>query len=109
MGAVLAIMTYRRGFPLTIRCCFWLLIGHMGYGWMGDRVDGLLIVTPIAGVCASLGLGAMQSNTGLQRVKHGFYRGVNYNVPDEANYSEPRCAPRARNPSASSSTSGHRS
>jgi choline-glycine betaine transporter len=91
LGAVLAIMTYRRGFPMTIRYCFWPLIGERCYGIIGDLIDILSIVTTIFGVCTSLGLGTMQINTGLQRLNHGFYRGVNYNIPDEAKYSTPNC------------------
>jgi len=91
MGAVIAIMTYRRGYPMTIRYCFTPLIGDMVYGWMGDVVDIMSVVTTIAGVCTSLGLGARQINAGLQRVDHGFWRGVNYGIPNVTNYSNPTC------------------
>jgi choline-glycine betaine transporter len=91
MGAVLAIMTYRRGYPMTVRYCFTPLIGDMVYGWMGDFVDALSIITSIAGVCTSLGIGAMQINGGLQRLNHGFYRGVNYAIPNEPRYADPTC------------------
>jgi len=91
MGAVLAIMTYRRGFPMTIRYVFWPLIGERCYGWMGDCVDILSIMTTIFGVCTSLGLGAMQINQGMQRLNHGFYRGTNYAIPNEEKYSTPSC------------------
>lgn len=91
MGAVLGLMTYRRGFPMTIRYCFWPLIGEKCYGWMGDAIDILSIMTTIFGVCTSLGLGAMQLNQGLQRINHGFYRGINYAIPDEPKYGNPTC------------------
>ena len=91
MGAVLALMTYRRGFPMTIRYCFWPLIGEKCYGWMGDAIDILSIMTTIFGVCTSLGLGAMQLNAGLQRINHGFYQGVNYAIPNESKYATPTC------------------
>jgi len=91
MGAVIAIMTFRRGYPMTIRYCFTPLIGDRVYGWMGDVVDIMSVVTTIAGVCTSLGLGAMQINSGLQRVNHGFYRGINYGIPDDIKYSNPIC------------------
>lgn len=91
MGAVLAIMSYRRGFPMTIRYCLYPLIGDKVYGWMGDLVDGLSIITSIAGVCTSLGLGAMQINTGMQRINHGFWQGVNYNIPTDPKWAAPKC------------------
>jgi len=91
LGAVLAIMTYRRGFPMTIRYCLWPLIGERCYGWVGDVIDTLSIMTTVFGVCTSLGLGAMQLNQGFQRLSHGFYRGVNYAIPDEPKYATPTC------------------
>jgi len=91
MGAILGIMTYRRGYPMTVRYCFWPIIGDACYGWMGDVVDALSIITSICGVCTSLGLGAMQLNTGFQRLSHGNYRGVNYNIPNEPKFANPGC------------------
>ncbi|CAK0799968.1 unnamed protein product [Prorocentrum cordatum] len=83
MGAVLAIMTYRRGYPMTVRYAFVPLIGDRVYGPLGDCVDALSIVTSIAGVCTSLGLGAIQINAGLQRISWGSFRGTNYAIPYE--------------------------
>jgi choline-glycine betaine transporter len=54
-------------------------------------VDALSIVTSIAGVCTSLGLGAMSINAGLQRLSWGHFRGENYGIPDDAKYSNPGC------------------
>jgi choline/glycine/proline betaine transport protein len=76
---------------MTIRYAFVPLIGDRVYGWMGDTVDALSIVTSIAGVCTSLGLGAMSINAGLQRLSWGSFRGENYAIPDEAKYSNPGC------------------
>ena len=45
MGAVIAIMPYRRGFPLTIRYCLYPLLGDKCYGWKGDAIDALSIIT----------------------------------------------------------------
>ena len=60
MGAVIAIMSYRRGFGLTIRYCLYPLLGDKCYGWTGDAIGALSIITTIAGVFTSLGLGAVQ-------------------------------------------------
>jgi len=98
MGAVIGIMTYRRDFPMTIRYCLWPLLGENCYGWLGDLTDILSIITTIAGVCTSLGLGAMQLNQGLQRLDHGFYRGINYKIPNEPKYSNPYCGSPGQSP-----------
>ena len=63
MIAVLTIMSFRRGLPMTIWYCIYPLLGDRCSGWIGDAVDIPSIVTTIAGVCSSLGLGAMQINT----------------------------------------------
>eukprot|EP00450_Noctiluca_scintillans_P006983 CAMPEP_0194483522 /NCGR_PEP_ID=MMETSP0253-20130528/5091_1 /TAXON_ID=2966 /ORGANISM="Noctiluca scintillans" /LENGTH=830 /DNA_ID=CAMNT_0039323189 /DNA_START=231 /DNA_END=2723 /DNA_ORIENTATION=- len=91
IGAVIGIMSYRRGYPMTLRYILYPLIGDKVYGVLGDAVDILSIITTICGVCTSLGLGAMQMNQGLQRLQHGFYRGTRYAVPDDAKYSDPTC------------------
>jgi choline-glycine betaine transporter len=91
MGAVIGIMAYRRDFPMTIRYCLWPLLGENCYGWLGDLIDILSIITTIAGVCTSLGLGAKQINQGMQRLDHGFYRGVNYAIPNDAKFANPYC------------------
>jgi len=91
MGAVLGILAHRRGYPMSMRFCFVPIIGDRVFGFLGDCVDILSIVTTIFGVCTSLGLGAMQLNNGLQRLDHGFYRGDNFNVPNDPKYSTPDC------------------
>jgi choline-glycine betaine transporter len=91
IGALLGLLTYRRGLPMSIRFGFYPLIGDRVYGWMGDTIDILSIVTTIMGVCTSLGMGAMSVNMGLSRLSQGFYRGVSHNVPDEAKYEWPTC------------------
>eukprot|EP00746_Dinoflagellata_sp_MGD_P136124 gnl/MRDRNA2_/MRDRNA2_70101_c0_seq1.p1 gnl/MRDRNA2_/MRDRNA2_70101_c0~~gnl/MRDRNA2_/MRDRNA2_70101_c0_seq1.p1 ORF type:complete len:916 (+),score=91.06 gnl/MRDRNA2_/MRDRNA2_70101_c0_seq1:136-2748(+) len=92
MGAVLAIMVHRRGFPMSIRYAFYPLIGIRTHGITGDLIDIFSILTTICGVCTSLGLGTMQLNDGFQRMSHGFYRGTLYGVPaNQTLYSAPWC------------------
>jgi choline-glycine betaine transporter len=76
MGAITAILHYRRNFPLSMRWTLYPLIGEMCYGIIGDMVEILSILCTIFGVCTSLGLGAMQINKGLVRLDRGTYRGV---------------------------------
>jgi choline-glycine betaine transporter len=92
IGALLGLLAYRRGFPLSVRFGLYPLIGDKVYGWMGDLVDILSIVTTIMGVCTSLGLGTMSINMGMQRLSLGFYRGVSNSVPDDPKYENPTCA-----------------
>ena len=58
-----------QGLRLTIRSCFYPLLGDRIYGWVGDVIDAFSIFTVVAGVCTSLGLGATQIVTGLQRLE----------------------------------------
>lgn len=64
VGLLLAFVCYRQGLPMTVRSCFYPLIGDKIYGWMGDVIDILSICGTMFGVCTSLGLGAIQLNTG---------------------------------------------
>merc|ERR1719162_190544 len=75
VGALISIMTYRRGFPMSMRFTLYPLIGEMCYGVLGDLVEVLSILCTVFGVCTSLGLGAMQINKGLVRLDRGTYRG----------------------------------
>ena len=75
IGALMSIMSYRRGLPLTMRSCFYPLWGKAIEGWRGDVVDVLSIVCTLFGVCTSLGLGVRQLNKGLVRLDRGTYAG----------------------------------
>ena len=68
VGLLLAFVCYRQGLPMTVRSCFYPLIGDKIYGWMGDVIDILSVVGTMFGVCTSLGLGAIQLNTGIHRL-----------------------------------------
>ena len=68
VGLLLAFLCYRKGLPMTMRSCFYPLIGDKIYGWMGDFIDILSVVCTMFGVCTSLGLGAIQLNSGFQRL-----------------------------------------
>ena len=68
VGLLLAFVGYRKGLPMTIRSCFYPLIGDKIYGWMGDAVDIFSVVCTMFGVCTSLGVGVMQMNNGFKRL-----------------------------------------
>lgn len=53
---------------MTMKSCFYPLIGDKIFGWMGDTIDIVSILTTLFGVCTSLGLGTRQLNRGLNIV-----------------------------------------
>lgn len=61
----MGLMCYRKNLPMTMRSCFYPLLGKHTFGWIGTCIDGFSIVTIVAGVCTSLGLGAIQIRRGL--------------------------------------------
>jgi choline-glycine betaine transporter len=67
-GLLLGVLSWKHDLPMTYRSCFWPLFGRATWGWMGDIVDSITIVGVVAGVCTSLGLGAAQTVTGMQRI-----------------------------------------
>jgi len=68
VGATVGIAHYRQGLPMTIRSCFYPIMGKGIYGWFGDAVDALSIVTIVGGVCTSLGLGTQSIASGIHRL-----------------------------------------
>ena len=65
VGLLLGLLAYREGLPMTMKSCFYPLIGDRIFGWMGDVIDVVSIMSTLFGVCTSLGLGARQLNFGL--------------------------------------------
>ena len=63
-----ALAAYRFKLPLTFRSAFYPILGEYTWGWLGDIIDGFSIVVTVSGICTSLGLGAIQVSTGLQRI-----------------------------------------
>merc|ERR1719421_2072249 len=78
IGALMGLLSYRRGLPMTMRSCFYPLWGKQIEGWRGDVVDVLSIMCTLFGVCTSLGLGVRQLNRGLIRLDRGTFMGVDY-------------------------------
>ena len=65
VGLAFAILSHREGLPMTMRSCFYPLIGDRIFGWIGDVIDVSAVISTMFGVCTSLGLGAKQFNQGL--------------------------------------------
>jgi len=52
----------REGLPLTMKSCFYPLIGDKIFGWPGDLVDVLSVLATVCGICTGLGVGTIQIN-----------------------------------------------
>jgi choline-glycine betaine transporter len=51
VGLLLGLLSYREGLPMTMKSCFYPLIGDRVFGWMGDLIDVISIITTLFGVC----------------------------------------------------------
>jgi glycine betaine transporter len=68
MSLSIAYFSFRRGMPPLISSCFYPLIGERIYGPAGYCIDILAVFATVFGIVTSLGLGAMQINSGLASV-----------------------------------------
>lgn len=53
---------------MTIRSCFYPLVGDRIFGYFGDMIDIFSVVCTMFGVCTSLGFGVVSLNAGLNRL-----------------------------------------
>jgi glycine betaine transporter len=68
MSLAIAYFSFRRGMPPLISSCFYPLLGDRIYGIAGFFIDTLAVFATVFGIVTSLGLGAMQINSGLASV-----------------------------------------
>ncbi len=61
----LALFSFNKGLPLTMRSVFYPLLGERIWGWPGHIVDILAVLATMFGLATSLGLGASQAAAGL--------------------------------------------
>src|SRR6056297_2127476 len=71
----LALFSYNKGLPLSIRSAFHPLLGERVWGWWGHIIDTLAVFATLFGLATSLGFGAQQANAGMN-----FVYGVPNNV-----------------------------
>ncbi len=64
----LALFSFNKGLPLTIRSVFYPLLGERVWGWPGHIVDILAVFATLFGLATSLGLGASQASSGLNHL-----------------------------------------
>ncbi|MFO7582370.1 BCCT family transporter, partial [Guyparkeria sp.] len=64
----LAIFSYNKGLPLTVRSMFYPLLGERIWGWPGHIIDILAVFATLFGLATSLGIGAQQAAAGLEHL-----------------------------------------
>ena len=68
VALALALFTYNKGLPLTIRSAFYPILGERVWGWPGHIIDIIAVFATLFGLATSLGLGATQANAGLNEL-----------------------------------------
>ena len=68
VALALALFTYNKGLPLTIRSAFYPLLGERVWGWPGHLIDVIAVFATLFGLATSLGFGATQANAGLNEL-----------------------------------------
>ena len=68
VALALALFTYNKGLPLTIRSAFYPILGDRVWGWWGHVIDTLAVFATLFGLATSLGFGATQANAGLNEL-----------------------------------------
>jgi len=68
VGLSLAYFTFNRKMPLTLRSAFYPILGNRIYGWMGDVIDIMAVITTLFGLATTIGFGVGQINSGFTHV-----------------------------------------
>ena len=68
VALALALFSYNKGLPLTIRSAFYPILGERVWGWPGHIIDVLAVFATLFGLATSLGFGATQANAGLNEL-----------------------------------------
>ena len=66
VALALALFSFNKGLPLTIRSVFYPIFGERIWGWTGHIIDTLAVFATLFGLATSLGFGAEQANAGLE-------------------------------------------
>jgi len=61
----LALFSFNKGLPLTMRSVFYPILGERVWGWPGHVIDVIAVFATLFGLATSLGLGAQQATVGL--------------------------------------------
>ncbi|SIN97261.1 BCCT family transporter [Vannielia litorea] len=68
VALALALFSYNKGLPLSIRSAFYPILGERVWGFWGHLIDITAVFATLFGLATSLGLGAQQANAGLNFV-----------------------------------------
>ena len=68
VALALALFSFNKGLPLSIRSIFYPLLGERVWGWPGHVIDILAVFATLFGLATSLGLGAEQAAAGLDHL-----------------------------------------
>jgi BCCT family betaine/carnitine transporter len=64
----LALFSYNKGLPLTMRSVLYPVFGERVWGWTGHVIDTLAVFATLFGLATSLGFGAEQASAGLDHL-----------------------------------------
>lgn len=65
VALALALFSYNKGLPMSIRSIFYPILGERVWGWPGHVIDVLAVFATLFGLATSLGLGAEQAAGGI--------------------------------------------
>lgn len=61
----LALFSFNKGLPLSMRSVFYPILGERVWGWPGHLIDILAVFATLFGLATSLGIGATQAAAGM--------------------------------------------
>lgn len=68
VGLSLALFSFNKGLPLSIRSIFYPMLGERVWGWPGHIIDILAVFATLFGLATSLGIGAEQAAAGIEHL-----------------------------------------
>ena len=68
LAVAIGLAAHRFGLPLTLRAGLYPILGDYAWGWIGDCIDGLSVISTVIGICSSLALGVSQILEALRRL-----------------------------------------
>lgn len=68
VSLALALFSFNKGLPLSMRSIFYPLLGERVWGWPGHVIDILAVFATMFGLVTSLGIGAQQASAGIEQL-----------------------------------------
>jgi|TARA_R110000796_G_scaffold252526_1_gene387394 BCCT family betaine/carnitine transporter len=68
VALALALFSFNKGLPLSIRSIFYPILGERVWGWPGHIIDILAVFATLFGLATSLGIGAEQAAGGIDHL-----------------------------------------